>query len=51
MATALLLLPLAPLGVWLGVWLTRRIQARWFYAVAYAGMFVTGAKLLWDGLR
>jgi uncharacterized membrane protein YfcA len=51
MATALLLLPLAPLGVWLGVWLTRRIKARWFYAVAYAGMFFTGAKLLWDGLR
>jgi uncharacterized protein len=51
MATALLLLPLAPLGVWLGVWLTRRIQAHWFYALAYAGMFATGAKLLWDGLR
>ncbi len=51
MATALLLLPLAPLGVWVGVWLTRRIASRWFYAVAYAGMFLTGAKLLWDGLR
>jgi uncharacterized protein len=51
MASALLLLPLAPLGVWLGVWLSRRIAARWFYAVAYAGMFATGAKLLWDGLR
>ncbi len=51
MASALLLLPLAPLGVWLGVWLTRRIKTRWFYALAYAGMFATGAKLLWDGLR
>jgi uncharacterized membrane protein YfcA len=50
-ATSLLLVPLAPLGVWLGVWLTRRIQARWFYAVAYAGMFFTGIKLLSDGLR
>ena len=51
LATSLLLLPLAPLGVWLGVWLTRRIEARWFYAVAYAGMFFTGSKLLWDGMR
>ena len=51
MASALLLLPLAPLGVWLGVWLARRIQSRWFYALAYAGMFATGSKLLWDGLR
>jgi hypothetical protein len=50
MATSLLLMPLAPLGVWLGVWLARRIQPRWFYRVAYTGMFCTGAKLLWDGL-
>ena len=49
--TSLLLLPLAPAGVWLGIWLVRRIHTRWFYAVAYAGMFATGAKLLWDGLR
>ena len=50
LGTSVLLMPLAPLGVWLGVWLTRRIQARWFYVVAYSGMFLTGAKLLWDGL-
>jgi uncharacterized protein len=51
MATSLALMPLAPLGVWLGVWATKRIDARWFYRLAYAGMFLTGAKLLWDGLR
>ena len=51
LGTSLLLLPLAPMGVWLGVWLTRRIRARWFYVLAYAGMFATGVKLLWDGLR
>jgi uncharacterized protein len=50
MATALLLLPLAPLGVWAGVWLTRRILPTWFYRIAYAGMALTGVKLLWDGL-
>ena len=51
LATSLLLLPVAPLGVWLGVWLARRIEPRWFYAVAYTGMFATGAKLLSDGFR
>lgn len=51
MATALALLPLAPLGVWAGVWATRRIDPRAFYALAYAGMVATGLKLLWDGLR
>lgn len=51
MATALLLLPLAPLGVWLGVWLVRHVRPDWFYRLAYGGMFVAGVKLLWDGLR
>jgi uncharacterized protein len=49
--TSLLLIPLAPLGVWLGIWATRRIASEWFYRLAYGGMFLTGAKLLWDGLR
>lgn len=51
LATSLLLLPLAPLGVWAGVWLVRRVSAKWFYRLAYVGMFLTGAKLLWDGLK
>ena len=49
--TSLALMPLAPLGVWLGVKLTRRINPTWFYRLAYAGMFFTGVKLLWDGLK
>ena len=51
LVTSLALLPLAPVGVWLGVWATRRIDAGWFYRIAYTGMFFTGVKLLWDGLR
>ena len=51
LVTSLALMPLAPLGVWLGVWATRRIDPAWFYRIAYTGMFLTGAKLLWDGLR
>ena len=50
LATSLLLLPVAPLGVWLGVWLVRRIDPTWFYRLAYVGMGVAGFKLLYDGV-
>jgi hypothetical protein len=50
LATSLLLLPVAPLGVWLGVWLVRRTDPTWFYRLAYIGMGVAGFKLLWDGI-
>lgn len=49
--TSLVLMPLAPIGVWLGVQALKRIDSRLFYRLAYAGMALTGAKLLWDGLR
>lgn len=49
MATSLVLLPLAPLGVWVGVRIARRIDAVWFYRFVYAGMLLTGLKLVWDG--
>ena len=42
--------PLAPLGIWLGVWLHRRVSERAFYQVSYALLFATGAKLIWDAL-
>jgi uncharacterized membrane protein YfcA len=51
MTTALLLLPLAPVGVWIGVRLTHRVSPLWFYRLAYTGMFLTGVKLLWDAWR
>jgi uncharacterized membrane protein YfcA len=50
MATSLVLLPIAPIGVWVGVRLARRISQVLFYRFLYAGMFLTGVKLLWDGL-
>ena len=49
--TSLVLVPLAPLGVWLGVRFVRRVPARLFYGLFEAGMLLTGLKLLWDGLR
>jgi uncharacterized protein len=51
LATSAVLLPLAPVSVWLGIWATKHVDSRWFYALAYAGMAATGLKLLWDGLR
>ncbi|RZI76814.1 MAG: sulfite exporter TauE/SafE family protein [Variovorax sp.] len=49
LATSLVLLPLAPVGVWFGVLIARRISARWFYRALYFGMLLTGLKLIWDG--
>ena len=49
--TSLVLLPVAPLGVWLGVRIAHRIQPVLFYRVVYLGMFLTGVKLLWDALH
>jgi len=49
MATSVVLLPLAPIGVWVGVKLARRISQVLFYRLLYGGMFLTGCKLLWDG--
>ena len=50
-ATSVVLLPLAPMGVWLGVRLARRIRPDLFYRLIRLGMFLTGCKLLWDGWR
>lgn len=50
LATSLLLAPLAPVGIWMGVWLTRRVSERLFYAVSYALLFVAGVKLFADGI-
>lgn len=51
MSTALVLMPLAPVGVWIGVRLVPRIKPALFYKLVYVGMFLTGVKLLWDGFH
>jgi uncharacterized membrane protein YfcA len=50
LAASLLFAPLAPLGIWLGVWLNRRISEPAFYQVSYALLFATGTKLIYDAL-
>ena len=51
LATSMVLLPLAPLGVWVGVKIARRISPQLFYRFVLWGMFLTGCKLLWDGFH
>lgn len=48
--TALVLSPLAPVGMGLGIWLHQRVTDRFFFQVAYAMLFVVGLKLIWDGI-
>lgn len=48
-ATSLALLPLAPVGVIVGAKLAPRISPMLFYRLIYAGMLLTGCKLVWDG--
>ena len=49
MATSLALLPIAPIGVLVGVRLAHRVRPAMFYRLIYVGMFLTGCKLVWDG--
>jgi uncharacterized protein len=51
MSTSLVLLPLAPVGVWVGVRCARHVSPQLFYRLVHIGMLLTGCKLAWDGLR
>lgn len=46
--TGLYFLPLIPVGVWLGIWLNRRMSEALFLKVAYALIFVAGVYLILD---
>lgn len=48
--TSLILAPLAPLSIGLGVWLHNRVTDRFFFQVAYAMLFLVGVKLMFDGI-
>lgn len=49
LTTSLILIPLAPVGVLLGVWLVKRIDQALFFKIIYVLIFCVGLKLLWDG--
>ncbi|WP_420103762.1 sulfite exporter TauE/SafE family protein [Bosea sp. (in: a-proteobacteria)] len=45
------LLPIAILSTFAGVWLIRRVPAERFYTLIYWLLLAVGAKLVWDGVR
>jgi uncharacterized membrane protein YfcA len=48
--TALILIPLAPLGVKLGVMLLHRVSQERIYQLCYLFLFVSGSKLCFDAV-
>ena len=46
--TSLVLLPLAPLGIWIGRRLHERATDELFFRIVHASLFVIGVKLLYD---
>ena len=49
LTTSAVLIPLAPVGIWMGVKLMRTLPEELFYRICYAILLVVGAKLVWDG--
>jgi uncharacterized membrane protein YfcA len=50
LATSLALVPVGVGCIYVGRSLQRRIDTRWFYRIIYVLLFVTGTRLLYDGL-
>lgn len=49
-ATSMLLLPVAVLANFAGIWLVRKMPTGIFYQMAYALLFILSAVLLWQGV-
>jgi len=49
--TSLLLMPLGPIGVKVGVLLLHKISQALVYRLCYLFLFISGVKLLWDGTQ
>ena len=50
LSLSLLFAPRAPLGIWLGIWLHKRISEKTFFQISYLLLFFSGVKLIWDAL-
>ena len=48
--TALVLLPLVPVGVWLGVLIQGKLNDQAFYRISYWALLCVGIKLVYDGM-
>ena len=51
LATSLVLLPLAPIGVALGVLINRKLSNERFYNIIYTLIFLVGLMLFWQAFR
>lgn len=49
LATSVLLLPLAPIGIKLGRWLLDKVNEVLFYRIVYGLLLITGLKLVSEG--
>ena len=50
LATSAALAAFAPIGVYTGVWLHKRVSDRTFFTIVYALLLVLGIKLIYDGM-
>ena len=50
LVTAAALLPFGVAGIYAGIWLQKRMQPQLFYRIVHVLLFVTGTKLLYDGV-
>jgi len=39
-----------PIGVFLGVWINKKLKEETFFAILLFSIFLVGLKLIWDGL-
>ena len=49
LSTSLVLAPLVPIGVWLGLWLQQRVNTTWFYKISQICLLATGLQLIYQG--
>lgn len=49
LATSLSLMPLAIIGVLVGIWSVKKVSQTFFYNFTYVAMILIGFKLIWDG--
>lgn len=47
--TSAVLAPLAPLSIFTGAWLVKKLKMDVFYRLAYLAIFAVALKLIWDG--
>lgn len=50
LGTSLMLAPLVPVGVWIGLWLQKQASPTWFYRIAQGALFLTGMQLIYQGV-